>query len=196
MTQIQIEIRKKPAVFNVVQTLTNNELMPSLPANLAFVQEFRVTPADKPLTVYYCKTNLPSGNTIRICQGTKILLDCRGISGSLEDFDLIHENSTGQAKASGANCVINVRAGTFKAYLLTSGELVNMPQSKLFNFYNRRNLNTGKTLTIVDKQSQTMIDARGITGRVDNFDLMHVSGVCPKCIMNIWRGSVQVLEVA
>ena len=69
---------------------------------------------DKPVTVYYCKANVKTGLTVRILHG-KARLDCRGVelSGPAPGFsaEMIHGNSTGPAKSSGARCVLKVTFG-------------------------------------------------------------------------------------
>lgn len=75
---------------------------------------FRATAAE-PVTVYYCKANLKTGLTVRIVQGRNVC-DCRGVefAGTLEGpfkAEMIHGNSTGKPKASGARCVLTVRFG-------------------------------------------------------------------------------------
>ena len=76
---------------------------------------FVATPAE-PVTVYYCKANLKTGNTVRVVQGRNVC-DCTGVrfSSSLAsgpfDAEMIHGNSTGKAKASGARCVMIVKRG-------------------------------------------------------------------------------------
>ena len=77
---------------------------------------FHATKAE-PVTVYYCKANLKTGNTVRIVQGRNVC-DCKGahFSSSLAsgpfEGEMIHGNSTGKAKASGARCVLTITQGT------------------------------------------------------------------------------------
>jgi hypothetical protein len=76
---------------------------------------FLATP-DYPVTVYYCKANIKTGNTVRIVQGRNIA-DCSGVSfssppGRSFAASMIHGNSRGKAKASGARCVLTVTQGT------------------------------------------------------------------------------------
>jgi hypothetical protein len=71
--------------------------------------------AAEPVTVYYCKANLKTGLTVRIVQGRNIC-DCAGVRFYSEDFahfkaEMIHGNSTGKPKASGARCVLTVTEG-------------------------------------------------------------------------------------
>lgn len=76
---------------------------------------FTATP-DYPVTVYYCKANLRTGKTVRIMQGRNVN-DCSGVifSSTLEggpfSAEMIHGNSSGKAKASGARCVLIVSSG-------------------------------------------------------------------------------------
>ncbi len=67
---------------------------------------------EHPVTVYYCKANLRTGLTVRILhRGRQI--DTAGIrmSGPVE-AEMIHGNSSGKPKRSGARCVLQVRRGT------------------------------------------------------------------------------------
>ena len=69
-----------------------------------------------PVTVYYCKANLKTGKTVRIVQGRNVC-DCTGVrfssvlAGGPFAAEMIHGNSTGKAKASGARCVLTVTSG-------------------------------------------------------------------------------------
>jgi hypothetical protein len=71
---------------------------------------------DYPVTVYYCKANLKTGDTVRVIQGRNVC-DCAGVnlSSTLEtgpfDADMIHGNTTGKPKASGARCALVVKQG-------------------------------------------------------------------------------------
>lgn len=71
---------------------------------------------DYPVTIYYCKANLKTGNTVRIIQGRNVC-DCPGVqfhstlSTGPFDAEMIHGNSTGKAKASGARCTLVVKQG-------------------------------------------------------------------------------------
>ena len=69
----------------------------------------RATPA-QPITVYYCKTNVKTGLTVRLMQG-KQSWDCRGVLLQAAHASMIHGNSTGKPKASGARCVLEVTQG-------------------------------------------------------------------------------------
>jgi hypothetical protein len=82
-------------------------------------QAFVATPAN-PVTVYYCKANLKTGDTVRIVQAREVR-DCPGVlltspfpSGKFQ-AKMIHGNSTGKAKASGARCVLVVTSGVITA---------------------------------------------------------------------------------
>lgn len=72
--------------------------------------------AAEPVTVYYCKANLKTGLTVRIVQGRNVC-DCAGVHLTSDltgpfKAEMIHGNSTGKAKASGARCVLTVTYGT------------------------------------------------------------------------------------
>jgi hypothetical protein len=69
----------------------------------------RATP-EQPVTVYYCKANLKSGLTVRLMQG-KQTHDCTGVLLQAATATMIHGNSTGKPKASGARCVLEVTQG-------------------------------------------------------------------------------------
>jgi hypothetical protein len=76
---------------------------------------FTATPAE-PVTIYYCKANLKTGLTVRVVQGRNVS-DCAGVtmrstlgSGPFE-AEMIHGNSQGKAKRSGARCTLIVRRG-------------------------------------------------------------------------------------
>jgi hypothetical protein len=69
----------------------------------------RASPKE-PITIYYCKTNVKSGLTVRIIQGKQIH-DCTGVLLQAAHASMIHGNSTGKPKASGARCVLEVTQG-------------------------------------------------------------------------------------
>jgi|GEM_PF-6645168 len=73
---------------------------------------FTATP-DKPVTVYYCKANVRTGLTVRIVHDGKSV-DTPGIRMSGRSFsaEMIHGNSSGKARKSGARCVLIVTRGT------------------------------------------------------------------------------------
>lgn len=68
---------------------------------------------EMPVTIYYCKANVKTGKTVRICTG-KTTIDCYGarLSGGNFQAEMIHGNSTGKAKRSGARCTLIVRSGS------------------------------------------------------------------------------------
>lgn len=77
-------------------------------------QIFTATPAE-PVTVYYCKANIRTGNTVRIVQGRNVN-DCTGVTltataGTPFHAEMIHGNSKGKAKASGARCTLIITSG-------------------------------------------------------------------------------------
>lgn len=77
-------------------------------------QVFTATPAE-PVTIYYCKANLKTGNTVRIVQGRNVA-DCTGVHltatpDGLFSAEMVHGNSKGKAKASGARCTLIVHHG-------------------------------------------------------------------------------------
>jgi len=69
----------------------------------------RATPA-QPITVYYCKANVKTGLTVRLMQG-KQNWDCCGVLLQAAHASMIHGNSTGKPKASGARCVLEITVG-------------------------------------------------------------------------------------
>jgi hypothetical protein len=69
----------------------------------------RATPKE-PITIYYCKANLKSGLTVRLIQGKQIH-DCTGVLLQAAHASMIHGNSTGKPKASGARCVLEISQG-------------------------------------------------------------------------------------
>lgn len=69
----------------------------------------RATPA-APITIYYCKANVKTGLTVRLMQG-KQSWDCRGVLLQAAHASMIHGNSTGKPKASGARCVLEITQG-------------------------------------------------------------------------------------
>lgn len=70
-----------------------------------------------PVTVYYCKANVKTGLTVRVVRPGAIF-DCKGVqlSSSLDngpfDAEMIHGNTTGKPKASGARCALIIHNGT------------------------------------------------------------------------------------
>lgn len=69
----------------------------------------RATPA-APITIYYCKANVKTGLTVRLMQG-KQSWDCCGVLLQAAHASMIHGNSTGKPKASGARCVLEITTG-------------------------------------------------------------------------------------
>lgn len=65
----------------------------------------------QPVTVYYCKSNLATGLTVRVLHAGSVHntagVEFTGASGSM-----VHGNSRGKAKASGARCVLQLTGGT------------------------------------------------------------------------------------
>lgn len=69
-----------------------------------------------PVTVYYCKANVKTGLTVRVMSRVSGSVDCRGVTLASRDGEaftatMVHGNSTGPAKASGARCVLQVTSG-------------------------------------------------------------------------------------
>lgn len=77
-------------------------------------QIFTATPAE-PVTIYYCKANIKTGTTVRIVQGRHVH-DSTGVhltapAGTPFHAEMIHGNSKGKAKSSGARCTLIVTSG-------------------------------------------------------------------------------------
>jgi len=68
-----------------------------------------IATASSPVTVYYCKANLQTGNTVRIYQGSRSV-DTHSVSIA-GHAEMTHDASTGRAKASGARCVLTITDG-------------------------------------------------------------------------------------
>ncbi|MDG2124884.1 MAG: hypothetical protein P8J87_14370 [Verrucomicrobiales bacterium] len=71
----------------------------------------------EPITVYYCKAKLATGNPVRVYRGRgrqRECWDCTGIEMSNCAATMDLNNSTTLAKASGARCVL----------IITSGDLI------------------------------------------------------------------------
>jgi hypothetical protein len=72
--------------------------------------------ADSPITLYYCKAGIQSGQTIRVLQD-KIVHSCSGITlsstllGGPFAAAMTHDNAKGKPKASGARCVLTINNG-------------------------------------------------------------------------------------
>ena len=69
-----------------------------------------IASAAEPVTIYYCKAGLPTGQTVRVSQGRKVE-SCRGVKLHNVSGSMIHGNSTGKAKASKARCVLKATSG-------------------------------------------------------------------------------------
>lgn len=80
---------------------------------------FIATP-NRPVTVYYCKANVKTGLTVRVVvreirhSWIRSAIDCRGVRLIGVDSEMIHGNSTGKPKASGARCVLTITSGTIE----------------------------------------------------------------------------------
>jgi hypothetical protein len=68
------------------------------------------TPSD-PVTIYYCKAGIATGQTVRVSQG-KSVTACSGVRLEAATGIMLHGNSTGKAKASGARCVLELVSGS------------------------------------------------------------------------------------
>ena len=70
------------------------------------------TTRENPVTVHYCKATVSTGNTVRVTQGDR-QIDTTGVtfSGDRFDAEMKHGNSAGNARRSGARCVLLVRRG-------------------------------------------------------------------------------------
>lgn len=64
-----------------------------------------------PVTIYYCKAGVRTGQTVRVSQG-KSVTACSGVRLEAASGTMLHGNSTGKAKASGARCVLELVSGT------------------------------------------------------------------------------------
>jgi hypothetical protein len=66
-----------------------------------------------PATVYYCKANVKTGTTVILLhQGQREAL--RGVNFYGVTGEMVHDNSTGVPKKSGARCVFQVTQGTIE----------------------------------------------------------------------------------
>lgn len=71
-----------------------------------------ITP-QSPATVYYCKANIATGTTVILLhRGEKTAL--RGVKFHGVTGEMIHDNSSGKAKKSGARCVFQVTSGVIE----------------------------------------------------------------------------------
>jgi hypothetical protein len=68
--------------------------------------------AAKPVSIYYCKAGLPTGKTVRVSQKGRETTDCSGVKLHSVSGSMMHGNSAGKAKASGARCVLIAEAGS------------------------------------------------------------------------------------
>jgi hypothetical protein len=66
-----------------------------------------------PISVYYCKAGIQTGETIRVLVGSTVYqtaaVDLLDVRATME-----HNNSAGRAKKSGARCVLILTAGTIR----------------------------------------------------------------------------------
>lgn len=65
-----------------------------------------------PVTIYYCKAGVATGQTVRVSQGTAAPLTCSGVRLAGALGQMVHGNSKGKAKASGARCVLTLTSGS------------------------------------------------------------------------------------
>lgn len=96
--------------------MTNIVAFRSQPAAAAWKQEtppnitLDATP-DIPVTIYYCKAGIANGQTVRVSQFGPALA-CSGVRLTHVSGEMIHGDSKGTTKASGARCVLTLTAGT------------------------------------------------------------------------------------
>ena len=64
-----------------------------------------------PVTIYYCKAGVATGQTVRVSQ-TGPAIVCSGVRLAGAFGEMIHGNSAGKAKASGARCVLTLTGGS------------------------------------------------------------------------------------
>ena len=64
-----------------------------------------------PVTIYYCKAGVATGQTVRISQSGPALA-CSGVRLAGAFGEMVHGNSAGKAKASGARCVLTLTGGS------------------------------------------------------------------------------------
>lgn len=67
---------------------------------------------EAPVTVYYCKAGVKTGQTVRVAQPGRETVTLAGVVLHGVSGSMIHGNSTGKAKASGARCVLVCTAGS------------------------------------------------------------------------------------
>jgi hypothetical protein len=71
---------------------------------------------DFPISIYYCKAGIQTGQTIRVLQNgivhtcSSIRLSSRLDTGPF-DASMSHDNAKGKPKASGARCVLILNCG-------------------------------------------------------------------------------------
>jgi len=68
--------------------------------------------AEHPVTVYYCKAGIPTGQTVRVSSKPAGVIACQGVKLDAVSGDMLNGNATGQAKSSGARCVLRLTSGT------------------------------------------------------------------------------------
>ncbi len=74
---------------------------------------YTINSVEKPAVIYYCKANIKTGTTvIFLHNGQRRAL--KGIRFHLVTGEMIHENSTGVPRKSGARCVFRVTQGTLE----------------------------------------------------------------------------------
>lgn len=79
------------------------------PDAVATPREWKAT-TSRPVTVYYCKAGVKTGETVKVEQGGDVFT-CSGVLFSGVTGEMIHNNSRGKAKASGARCVFLATSG-------------------------------------------------------------------------------------
>jgi hypothetical protein len=65
---------------------------------------------DSPVSIYYCKAGIPTGRTVRVSQGPAVTAST-GVHLEAVSGVMLHGNSVGKARASGARCVLHLTAG-------------------------------------------------------------------------------------
>lgn len=76
-----------------------------------------VLPTDKPARVYYCKAYIATGNTVLVEYGNtgkRSTVHVPGVNFHGCTGSMLHGNSKGKSKASGARCVFEVTSGTIE----------------------------------------------------------------------------------
>jgi hypothetical protein len=77
---------------------------------MALPPHFLEATDSQPVTIYYCKAGVQSGQTVRIEQAGQ-RYTCAGVILRQVCASMVHDNSRGKAKASGARCVLHVTSG-------------------------------------------------------------------------------------